>query len=471
MIGTTIEQYRIVEELGRGGVGVVYKAEDSRLQRSVAIKFLRETADSASDAMKRFRQEARALSSLNHPNICTIHDIGEYDGQLFIVMELFEGATLDRHFAKNSLGVSQLMAAGAPVGDILGGGAFENGPSSTSGRRLSVDDVFAIAIQIADALDAAHTAGVIHRDVKPANIAINRRLHAKLLDFGLAKLVPFATQNTLTTADRTLLTNEGTQLGTIAYMSPEQIEGGTVDARTDLFSFGTVLYELATGREPFAGRTAGSTVANILKDEPPVMDSSPMPIPAGLERIIRTCLNKKRNDRYGSAAALLDDLQQTRSGAGLRAPSPQSQRDSAVPTPALSGRIRLSRSGARGLFVFMQLGYLAMYAATLNYMDETVLFLERAFVVPEGVGGLLTVGLAMTGIAVRLYLISSVSLDDTEIGNQFRRLFPFLVVLDVIWATSPLLVFTQIGGFALAGVAGLVYAPFSQRTLMQAAYS
>jgi serine/threonine protein kinase len=470
MIGTTIGQHRIVEELGHGGMGVVYKAEDSRLQRYVAIKFLREANSSESDAMKRFRQKARALSSLNHPNICTIHDIGEHDGQLFIVMELLEGATLDYHLGDAGLGLSELMAAGAPLPDMLNGGMFDHGQSKKPGRRLTIDEVLSVGIQVADALDAAHSAGVVHRDVKPANILVDHRLHTKLVDFGPAKLMPEARSNSLATMDQSGLTNEGTQLGTVAYMSPEQIDGWNVDVRTDIFSLGIVLYEISTRRHPFAGRTAASTIANILKDDPPPLDSSRLPVPPSLERIIRTCLNKNPDDRYPSAAALLADLQDARSGSSRYDTPLKHKSDRIVEAPALSGKIRLPREAARGLFILMQIGYLAMCLAILNYLDSAVAVIERMFGAPRAIGLSVAVALAMTGIAVRLYLLSAVSLDHSEIGTKFRQLFPFLLVLDVAWATSPILLFDRIENFALAGMVGLAYAPFSQRTLMHAAY-
>src|ERR1035438_4408329 len=349
MIDQTISHFRVIEKLGAGGMGVVYKSIDTRLDRPVALKFLPDNMAEDSQALERFRREAHAASALNHPGICTIYDIGEQDHRPFIAMEFIDGETLRQHI---------------------------------HGQPLPLDQILDLGSQIADALYVAHSEGIIHRDIKPSNVFITKRGQAKILDFGLAKLVakelaPLNPEDSSFKATEDAVSIVGVISGTPAYMSPEQVRGDDLDSRTDIFALGLLLYEMATGHQAFSGRTGGAIIEAILTRSPASVRTVNPQLPPQLEEIINKCLNKDRNLRYASAAAVRSDLQQLkRVSESGQVISSAALRSAAASSSTRHFGWKSIAAGAAVLVAVLAFGgwlYNARRARALNQMDTIVL--------------------------------------------------------------------------------------------------
>lgn len=444
-LGTMLkaDRYEIEQEIGRGGMGRVYRARDTRLGRTVALKTLPAELTHDAELRRRLAQEARAASALNHPGIATVYDYLEADGECFIVYEYVEGVTLRERLNRN---------------------------------RPTTDEVLELAVQLADSMAAAHDRGVVHRDLKPENIMLTPGPQSpgrtKILDFGLAKILqPLAPAPALDSGAETasLATAKGLLVGTVNYMAPEQLEGESADNRADIHALGVVLYELATGVNPFLGKTATSTIANILKQEAaPVGERNPA-APAELDRILRKCLRKRREERYQSARELLVDFSNLRRDLGRLAGT-----ESAAPAQTAAVQFAIPRNLARALLILIQVAYLAMYAALLANFEVVQQLpdpLGRVFVQFGPLASFpLLMFSALCGAAVRLYLLAAAGFDYPDLGRKYRWLFPVTLFLDVPWAVTPLLLVRTLAALVFLPSAVLAYLPFSARWLVYQAY-
>jgi predicted Ser/Thr protein kinase len=423
-----ISHYRILKKIGEGGMGEVFCAQDTKLGRTVALKILPAELAEDSKRLQRFLREARVASTLSHPNVTHIYEVGEDQGIHFISMEYVEGETLQEKMRQG---------------------------------QMDSDAILRIAFQMAEALQTAHSLGIVDRDIKPANVMLDAKNNVKILDFGLAK------QDWVVRPDIDQLSTEahtqvGTLLGTVQYMSPEQALGKNVDHRSDIFSFGVVLYELGTGRRPFSGPNATATIAQILTIEPDSPARINSKLPLELNHLIEKCLRKNAEDRYQSLSDLLVDLHRFKEGAG----------GNVLRRPVLETEYRIPRKVARICFIALQCMYLIFYICALRWSESMEASLGDLFGPP--VASKLTLVFIVTavlGMAIRLHILFLVAWDHVASGVQFRKMFPLFFALDAFWALAPFGLLRKAPGiFLIACVPPLVFSPISQRTLIRSAY-
>jgi hypothetical protein len=436
---TKAGRYHLQEQIGGGGMGVVFRAVDTRLNCKVALKEIRKEHLHDAQYRRRLAQEAQAAAAISHPGIARAFDFIDDGSEAFVVYEFVDGVTLRQRLNET---------------------------------RLNTQEILDIAIKTADALAAAHEQGFIHRDMKPENIMLTPRpdgsARVKILDFGLTKRVKLTglpEDGKTTSAEAEGITTTGMVIiGTIDYMSPEQLRMEKADQRADLYSLGLILYEMATGVNPFRGGDPSSTIAHILTHDPPALAERNPSVPPELDRIVRKCLRKRREERYQSAQDLLADLSNLRRELAGPAPKPAQVEVTSPEVP-----LTIARGLARGLFLVIQAGYLVMYGVAAGLLPT---HLERLRVLDSSRLILPVVPvLCIVGAAFRLYFLSAVGFDYAHTGRLYRRLFPVTLALDLIWAASPLLLFAELGWLAWLCVVGLAYLPFSQRSLLYSAYA
>ena len=434
MIPDQVAHYQILKKIGEGGMGEVYQAKDTRLGRTVALKILPESFASDKYRLHRFLREARVASTLSHPNVTHIYEIGEENGTHFIAMEFVDGETLH---------------------DRLRHGPLDN------------EQILMITSQISEVLDKAQQLGIVHRDLKPSNIMIDSRNQAKILDFGLARQDRVADEdvNRLSTEAHT---ESGAILGTAPYMSPEQALGKKVDYRSDIFSIGVVMYEMATAQRPFSGPTVMAVIDQILHAQPVSATRINPKLHSDFKQIIEKCMRKEQSERYQSWKDLLADLRSIRTQLSGNTIAPG----------VVEGEYNLSRGTARTCFALIQIMYLAFYVSALRWSDG----MEAGFaeLLGAGVAPALTLTFiitALAGIAIRLHLIFLVLWDHVSTGVQFRKIFPVVFAFDIFWTFAPFALIREVHGIVvmspallLACVPPLAFTPFAQRTLIRSAY-